>query len=366
MELIFANNDFKVGSFSYQGFPLLLKKDMEILEEALDFFLYYLLKRGSVQSRNSWDTFGRDLYDLMAFSEENALDWHNINSRVDSNFLALYRDWALEECKLSPSTINRRLNLAIKFYRYAMSRGWVKELPYSMEEVRIRKPKGFLAHADRTGGVKARPDVMLKTPRTRIKVLSLSQIQMLLDAIDEKASLEKKSLKLMVRLCLLTGLRKEECLTFPVNYLIDPNRMPVTSHYVVKISPREMEVKGEVERTIHIPITLMQDLWNFKIHERNLLHNRSAGQKTTLFLNRYGEPYSLKSRTFNKNLDELDLPFKIHPHMLRHCYATHTLASLMSRKSLKFNPLIYVRDRLGHSSITTTEAYLHFIDDITE
>jgi len=53
-------------------------------------------------------------------------------------------------------------------------------------------------------------------------------------------------------------------------------------------------------------------------------------------------------------------------HILRHTYATHTLKSLMSRKSITFNPLIYVRDRLGHNSITTTEKYLHFLDDIED
>jgi len=34
--------------------------------------------------------------------------------------------------------------------------------------------------------------------------------------------------------------------------------------------------------------------------------------------------------------------------------------------SAVYAPLIYVRDRLGHSSITTTEKYLHFLDDIED
>ena len=51
---------------------------------------------------------------------------------------------------------------------------------------------------------------------------------------------------------------------------------------------------------------------------------------------------------------------------LRNTYATHTLKSLMQKKSLRFNPLLYVRDRLGHSSITTTERYLHFLDELED
>lgn len=110
----------------------------------------------------------------------------------------------------------------------------------------------------------------------------------------------------------------------------------------------------------------MHDLWDYHIHERGELYNRSEGEHGTLFLNRYGKPFSLTSRTFNNNLNALGLPFSVHPHMLRHSYATHTLKSLMKRKSLTFNPLLYVRDRLGHSSITITELYLHFLDDIED
>ena len=49
-----------------------------------------------------------------------------------------------------------------------------------------------------------------------------------------------------------------------------------------------------------------------------------------------------------------------HPHMLRHTYATYTLYEMRKRGS-SVDPLMYVRDRLGHSSITTTEQYLHYL-----
>jgi integrase len=39
---------------------------------------------------------------------------------------------------------------------------------------------------------------------------------------------------------------------------------------------------------------------------------------------------------------------------------------LQKAKSLKFNPLMYVQARLGHSSTTTTMKYLHLVNDLLD
>jgi integrase len=48
--------------------------------------------------------------------------------------------------------------------------------------------------------------------------------------------------------------------------------------------------------------------------------------------------------------------------MLRHSYAIHTLLLLRSRPDIKLEPLMYVRDRLGHASVQTTMVYLQQIE----
>ena len=126
-----------------------------------------------------------------------------------------------------------------------------------------------------------------------------------------------------------------------------------------------MRTKGDKSRTIHIPVSLMVDLWDYVIHERNATIRQYGTAPKTLFVTAKGAPWSIRT-SLNNQLNRLDLSFSCHPHILRHTYATHTLKSLMSRESTTFNPLIYVRDRLGHSSITTTEKYLHFLDDIED
>src|ERR1041385_474957 len=90
------------------------------------------------------------------------------------------------------------------------------------------------------------------------------------------------------------------------------------------------------------------------LKERNLL--RPERSKDPLFQNRWGErlsrsgiryilgKYVDKARTFRKSL-----PKTISPHTLRHTKAMHLLQS--------GNPLVVIRDILGHSDIKTTEVY---------
>lgn len=360
MKLVFSTSKFKVGNRSYAGFPILLHNSMKTFNEGMSFLTYHCIKRGRVASKRSWVTYGRDLYDFFAFVEANNLNWRSIEDPLNSHILAVYRDASIENFGLSEATVNRRLRLAIKFYQYAKLQGWVANLPYAIEEIKVNQPKGFLAHADKSGGIKATADVLLKRRETRVKVLSTEQVGMLLSTITNKQD------KLMVRLCLTTGLRKEELLTFPVDYIVNPQRLPLTNNYVTRLSPNDMALKGAHERSIHLPKSLMEDLWQFVIHERSELSQKSSEVYPNLFLNKEGRPFSVTSNGFNYMIKRLGLPFHVSPHMLRHTYATHTLKALMMRKGLSFNPLLYVRDRLGHSSITTTEKYLHFIDDVSD
>ncbi|MGF1728729.1 tyrosine-type recombinase/integrase [Photobacterium kasasachensis] len=360
MDLIFSTQEFKIQGVSYPDFPVLVRKDGDIFVEALEFLIYYCIKRGRVQSYRSWETFGRDIYDYFAFLEANNLDWKKIQSRQDETLLAIYRDASMSYFNIGATTINRRLRLAIQFYQYAYNHGWVKTLPYELEAVTVRKPKQFLAHTDTSGGLKARPDVMLKQPRTKIKVLNAEQVKSLLSAINNK------TLLLMVRLALATGLRKEEILTFPTKYVVNPHTVQCRSHIVVNLTPGEIKTKGSEPRSIHVPVSVMSALWDYVLHERHQLLIAKENPTDKLFVNRYGKSWSLKSKAFNNELAKLSLPYSVNPHMLRHTYATHTLKSLRTRNDLAFDPLIYVRDRLGHSSISTTERYLHFLHEIED
>lgn len=58
---------------------------------------------------------------------------------------------------------------------------------------------------------------------------------------------------------------------------------------------------------------------------------------------------------------------KVHPHMLRHTYATHTLVSLQrQRGETRIEPLVFLQKQLGHASIQTTIEYLHLVNELAD
>jgi integrase len=125
--------------------------------------------------------------------------------------------------------------------------------------------------------------------------------------------------------------------------------------------------KGEKERIIHIPLRLMDDLWLY-INELRYQQQQQSGTKTNhLFLNTNdNNAWIYGSNGLNKALNDLKLPFKVTPHKLRHTYACHMLKGLMTQKNTKFEPLMYLQRRLGHSSITTTMIYLDIVNDMMD
>ena len=56
--------------------------------------------------------------------------------------------------------------------------------------------------------------------------------------------------------------------------------------------------------------------------------------------------------------------FPVRAHMLRHSYGTYTLAALRKAPTFEGEPLLYVRDRMGHSDVQTTAIYLHLINQL--
>lgn len=360
MRLVFSTSDFKLYGISYENFPILLNAEMNIVEEALFFLVQYCIKRGRVNSIRSWEAYGQTLYDYFSFLEANGLDWRMNKYGINHSILAAYRDWSLSEIKLHPNTVNYRLRHIIKFYQFAFENNWIESLPYHLEEIRINPSKHFLSHVDDRGNVKLSPDILLKKHHSPIRLLNKPQIREFLTALKNPTQ------KLIARLALCSGLRKEELVSFPVTYIFNPqNYITYKSLIRIHLNPAEMKIKGDKPRGIDIPRSLMSDLWQYILHERALLEKRSGEKQSTLFLNRNGYPWGNSGKSLNNLWKHLNLPFKVTPHMLRHTYATHTLYEMRKRKS-QIDPLLYVRERLGHISIITTEKYLHYINDIED
>lgn len=357
MRLTFSTSDFKISDIAYPGFPILLDAFMNIQWHVLNFLIYVCTVEGRANNLATWDQYGRGLYDFFGFCEANGYDWKVTTRTSKHTTIDKYRNWSMAECGLEPSTVNDRLRIIYRFYEYALEECWIQNLPWQGKKELLKDNKPGLVKKDTTGGNRGVSNGR-KASITTISILSRTQIAITMEAI---ANLE---LKLITRLGLACGLRKQELLTFPTKYIVDPKEYPASKmNYRIKLNPDEMKTKNNKIRQIDIPASLMNDLWSYTKYDRQTRASlcNDKEDKKLLFLTEHGKRFSNGGRGLNTLYKELALPFKLNPHILRHTYATHTLF-VLKKMNLPMEPLIYVRDRLGHSSIKTTEIYLHFIE----
>lgn len=268
-----------------------------------------------------------------------------------------FRDWAKTTCQLSSSTINGRLRTIRKFYAWAHRYGLIASMPFDMVDAKIIRKPPLLAHVQRPGSIQQTSSLMLKESQTVLKFLSKQQFLLCLKVIANPSH------RLMFRLALQTGMRSEELRSFPEKYLFDiAGRNDLAGQAKVRLALHvsDMRLKGGRNRDIDMPLSLLDDLWRYTVLERPRRANRSPTARAELFLTEHGNPYSESAieRVFTSISKSVG--FHVTPHMLRHTYATYTLDGLQKR-GFKGDALMYVRDRLGHSSIHTTEIYLHLL-----
>lgn len=365
MELVRATKDFVIAGQPYPGFPILLWDSMESCVPANQFFRHYLL-RGAIGSKRSWPSTGRALYDFFSFLQANELDWHDVDRGEAKSLAAAYRDYCLTTCELARNTTRQRLTYICKFYEYALKEGWVKRLPFAYEERTVKREVSFLAHVDASGGKAMANDVMPRRHKILPKFLSMAEIKSLL------AAAENPHHRMMMRLALHTGLRREEIAAFPLVYVFDPDKAGRTErNFRIRLDPSDgsgMVTKGSKPRDIYVSRQFMAELYRYVTKVRSERGSLSKPPQKPLFLNQFGEPYSDDGRSLNRLISQTGkrAGIKVHTHMLRHSYATHTLVTLQRNPVSGLEPLVFVQRQLGHSSIQTTMVYLHLVNELAD
>ncbi|HBP5921705.1 TPA: site-specific integrase [Pseudomonas aeruginosa] len=365
MELVWATEELVIAGQPYAGFPILLWDSMDSCIPANRFFRHYLL-RGTIGSKRSWPSTGRALYDFFSFLQAHEIDWRDVDRGEAKSLVAAYRDYCLLACKLSPNTTRQRLHYICEFYEFALKERWVSRLPFTHEERTVRRKASFLAHVDANGGKALANDLMPRARKALPKFLTIAQIRGLLEATANPHH------RMMIRLALHTGLRREEIAAFPLAYVFDPEKAAGSERNIrIHLDPFDgsgMVTKGNKPRDIYVSRKFMAELHRYMTKVRGERASLSKIPHKALLLNQCGESYGEDGKSLNRIISEAGkrAGIKAHTHMLRHTYATHTLVSLQRTSGRGIEPLVFVQRQLGHSSIQTTMVYLHLVNEIAE
>jgi integrase/recombinase XerC len=105
--------------------------------------------------------------------------------------------------------------------------------------------------------------------------------------------------------------------------------------------------KGGKRRSVPVGAAALQALQDW-LQQRPLL---ARGDETALFVSQRGTRLSANQLRLRlqQQAQQSGLPTRVHPHMLRHSYASHLLQSSGDLRA--------VQELLGHTSISTTQVY---------
>ncbi|HEI8952493.1 TPA: tyrosine-type recombinase/integrase [Serratia liquefaciens] len=361
MRLVFATKDLTLAGRSFEGFPLLIGSDGWPVQPAQSFLWHTLIESGESLSTLTWEAYGRRLYDYYAFLEANNLAWNDETPAHGLSVLSRYRDWSIGELELDPRTVNNRLALIVRFYRWAKQQNLIKMLPFSEKRDRVVSHSGLLSHVTRQGKEGSKVSIMVRERKRLTKLLTKDQVKVCL-ALDADPS-HQILFHLMVR----TGLRSCEARSFPLKYVFNPrlkNGLRRGQMISVALDPSDMQIKYDRPRIIDLPWSLMEDMWSYSLHQREMRNSSGDGSATALLLTNEGRQYSKDAVVDIMKSYERKCGFYVRAHMLRHTYGTYTLLALRKTKEFEGEPLMYVRDRLGHSDVQTTMIYLHLINQL--
>jgi integrase len=252
-----------------------------------------------------------------------------------------------------------------RFYESSLEKKLIDKLPFKYETRSGNQAPGYLEHVNATGGRTKTNDAMPRADKQLPKYFTIDGIKSLLGACTNVHH------RAFIRFGLQTGLRRMELATFPVAYIKRALRAPGDSRNVLlRLNPNDghgIKTKRNKPRNLWVSRTLLEEADRYIVQrrgERILSSDKDCGR---LFVNQNGEAYAGKGKAFEKIVRDIGrlVGLEANPHMLRHTYATHTLVSLQRSKSAN-DPLVFLKNQLGHSSIYTTMIYAHLVDDFVD
>lgn len=270
-----------------------------------------LVRNESVQTARSY---ANDIADFLLFLRTDG-------TRKEEADSAKVRSYLLKESMdgLSKKTIRRRVSALRHFYRYLLSKGKTADNPF--EDVPT-----------------------LKTEQNLPSFLNDEEINRFLDLQKERKDPLALRDRAILELMFASGLRAEETVSLKIAD-ID------FSDLLLRVKG-----KGRKERVVPFNETSRDAVEAYRKKLRPLLL-KGKEDPGFLFLNQYGGPLSERGleKIVASSSRKCGFNLKVHPHMLRHSFATELLNNGAD--------LRVIQELLGHSNIQTTSIYTHVTEE---
>ena len=262
-----------------------------------------LRRRGSAERTRT--AYRSDLEQLAGWATGHGLEPTSVDHRALRRHAA-----SLSDAGNGPTTVARKLAAARALFRALREHGLVTSNPADL----VAAPKRGQA-----------------LPR----VLDAEQVAALLDRIPASTPLELRD-RAMFELAYGSGLRAEELVRLDAG--------------AVDFDAEEVRVEGKGSKTRIVPVgeSAVRAISRYTERGRPAL---DAGDATALFLSKSGRRLSTSDvrRRLRVWARQAAVAGKVHPHALRHSFATHLLDGGADLRA--------IQELLGHSSISTTQIY---------
>ena len=202
--------------------------------------------------------------------------------------------------------------------------------------------RGFFKFLVRENRIEENPTDLILLPRKERRLphtLSIEQIEAIIEAAGDPERGSKTPLRdrAVVELLYSTGMRVSElCGLRPRDLFLGEGFLRCLG-------------KGSKERIVPVGDRAALALQKYQDQERPMV---PAGDDR-VFLSIRGLPLNRRSvyEILRRSSRHAGIEHRVHPHMLRHSYATHLLANDAE--------LFAIQELLGHSSVSSTEIYTH-------
>ncbi|EJO31067.1 site-specific tyrosine recombinase XerC [Achromobacter marplatensis] len=192
-----------------------------------------------------------------------------------------------------------------------------------------------------------------KAPRGLPKALSVEQTQALLDRAPAKVANEPAALRdqAMLELLYSSGLRLSELVGLDLRYTRSAD---YESRGWLKLDEAEVEVLGKGGKRRSVPVgqaaVAALQKW-IDVRAQLAPPAPQPEDAAALFLGARGKRISPRvvQLQLARIAQDAGLPTHVHPHVLRHSFASHVLQSAQDLRA--------VQEMLGHANISTTQVY---------